>query len=71
MSNTYMSESLIYGIERHSIRLGISEARTGTQQGNVYRDKRHRITQEAQDQNMGICTGSGRTRYARILYYKQ
>ena len=34
-----------------------------TQQGDVYRDKRHRITQETQetqDWNMGICTGSER-----------
>ena len=30
MSNAYMSESLIYGIERHSIRSGISETRNGT-----------------------------------------
>ena len=65
MSNTYMNESLIYGIKRHSIRLGIPEVRKETQQDDVYRDERHRITQETQDQNMGICTGLGRNKICK------
>src|SRR5882672_4620497 len=56
MSNTYMSESLIYRVWRHSQKSGISEVQEGTQQCDVYMNGKHRITQ---DQNMGICTGSG------------
>src|SRR5882672_755182 len=65
-----MNKRLIYGIKRHSIRSGILEVRTETQQGNVYRDERHRITQEAQDRNTGICTGLGRNKICEntILY---
>ena len=55
-----MNESLIYEAGSIARSRGYRKLLKGTQQGDVYRDKRHRITQEAQDQNMGICTGSGR-----------
>ena len=71
MSNAYMSEGLIYGSERHSIRAGISEARNG----NIAK----RCVQEGETQdNTGstgseseTCTGLKGTRYARLLYYEQ
>ena len=52
MSNNYMKKSLIYGVKEHSInqnvgsaedaRMGISEVRVETQQGNVYMNGKHR-----------------------------
>ena len=58
-----MNESLIYEVESIARSQGYRKLQKGTQQGNVYRDKRHRITQDTLDtldQNTGICTGSGR-----------
>ena len=57
MLNTYMNESLIYEVKSIARSQGYQKLQKGTQQGDVYSDKRHRITQETQDQNTGICTG--------------
>ena len=53
MSNAYMSGSLIYGIERHSIRAGISESRNGTARQCVQEGER----QDNTGSEHGICTG--------------
>jgi len=62
-----MSGSLIYGI-RDIARIGdIRSVRGNTAMQCIHEWE----AQEAQDQNMGMCTGSGNNKIHEILYYKQ